>query len=126
MRTVKMLVLGGLLFAAMANEVLLSWRTRFRSSKARPRGQALETSPWQVTIKYDAPIEKLFASLQVLGSASKDEAMGAADMSSDQSTLAVKVNALKPGNYTVKWRLAGIDSHQTQGSQSFTVAGTKS
>jgi methionine-rich copper-binding protein CopC len=120
-----MLVLGGLLFAAMANEVLLSWRTRFGRSKAPPRGQALDTPPLQVTIKYDAPIEKLFASLQVLGRASKDEAMGAADMSSDQSTLAVKVNALKPGDYTVKWRVVGIDSHQTHGSYSFTVPGTK-
>ena len=126
MRTLKMLVIGGLLFAAMANEVLLSWRTRFRRSKARPRGRALETPPTQVTIKYDAPIEKLFASLHVLGPASKDEAMVTADMRSDQSTLSVKVNALKPGDYTVRWRVVSIDSHQTQGSYSFTDAGTKS
>jgi methionine-rich copper-binding protein CopC len=126
MRTVKMLVLGGLLFAAMANEVLLSWRTRFRRSKALARGQALETPPSQVTIKYDAPIEKLFASLQILGPASKDEAVGESEISSDQSTLSVKVSALKPGDYTVRWRVVGIDSHQTQGSYNFTVAGTKS
>ena len=84
-----MLVIGGLLFAAMANEVLLSWRTRFRRSKVPQWGEALETPPLRVTIKYDAPIEKLFASLHVLGPASKDEAMVTADMKPGEQSQCV-------------------------------------
>lgn len=125
MRALTTLVLGALLFAAMANEVLMSWRTRFRSSKARSRDQARGTPPSQVTIKCDEPTEMLFASLQVLGPAGKDHAVSASEISPEQSTLSVKISAHKPGDYTVRWRMVGIDSHQTQGSFSLTLEETK-
>lgn len=86
-------------------------------------GQTLAAPPTEIRIKFDAPIEKLFAKLQVLDADGRDHAVGAPDVSSDGTELASKVEALKTGEYTVKWAVLGVDTHHTEGSYSFTVAG---
>jgi methionine-rich copper-binding protein CopC len=126
MRTSKTLVLAASLFALMAGGLVNASAHSFPEAQSPAAGETLEAPPGQITIKYDAPIEKLFASLQVLDAAGKDETVGAPEISSDQSTLSVKVNSLKPGDYTVKWRVVCVDTHHTQGSYTFTVTGTKS
>ena len=126
MKTWKKTVLSASLFALMAGGGVTASAHSFPEVQSPAAGQTLQASPSQVTIKYDAPIEKLFASLQVLDAAGKDEAVGAPEISSDQSTLSVNINSLKPGDYTVRWRVVCVDTHHTQGSYSFTVAGTKS
>jgi copper resistance protein C len=89
-------------------------------------GQTLSSAPAEVSIKYDAPIEHLFANLQVLDAAGNNVGVGQPQVSSDGYTLSVKLNALKPGNYTVKWSVVCIDTHHTQGSYMFSVSGTGS
>ena len=86
-------------------------------------GQTLGAPPPEIRIKFDAPIEKLFAKLQVLDAAGKDHAVGAPDVSSDGIELTSKVEALKPGEYTVRWAVVCVDTHHTEGSYSFTVTG---
>ena len=86
-------------------------------------GATVPATPAQVTIKYDAPIEKLFDSLQVLDAAGQDKAAGAPQGSADGHELSVPVAPLSPGEYTVKWRVVGIDTHHTEGSYSFSVQG---
>src|ERR1700676_1452618 len=86
-------------------------------------GQTLSAPPTEIRIKFDAPIEKLFAKLQVLDAAGKDHAVGAPDVSSDGIELTSKVEALKPGEYTVRWAVVCVDTHHTEGSYSFTVTG---
>jgi len=86
-------------------------------------GQTLTTSPSEIRIKFDAPIEKLFAKVQVLGADGKDYAVGAPEVSSDGIELTSKVEALKPGEYTVKWAVLCVDTHHTEGSYSFTITG---
>ncbi len=89
-------------------------------------GATVAATPVQVTIKYDAPIEKLFDSLQVLDAAGQDKAAGMPQISADGHELSVSVTPLSPGEYTVKWRVVCIDTHHTEGSYSFTVqANTK-
>jgi methionine-rich copper-binding protein CopC len=126
MKALKTLGLGASLAALMVGSAVNASAHSFPEVQSPAAGQTLEESPSQITIKYDAPIEKLFASLQVLDAAGKDETVGAPEISSDQSTLSVKVKSLKPGAYTVIWRVVCVDTHHTQGSYSFTVAGTKS
>lgn len=89
-------------------------------------GQTLSSAPSEVSIKYDAPIEHLFANLQVLDAAGNNKAVGQPQVSSDGYTLSVKLNGLKPGNYTVRWSVVCIDTHHTQGSYTFSVNGTGS
>jgi methionine-rich copper-binding protein CopC len=87
-------------------------------------GQTLTAPPSEITIKYDAPIEKLFAKIEVLGPDGQNVAQSGPVISDDGYTLSVKVRPLKPGEYLVKWGVVCVDTHHTQGSYPFTVAGT--
>jgi methionine-rich copper-binding protein CopC len=93
-------------------------------SEAPAAGQTLSQSPSEVKIKYDAPIEKLFAQLAVIDSSGQNVADGAPVVDGDGYTLTVKVPRLKPGSYLVKWRVVCIDSHHTEGSYTFTITGS--
>jgi hypothetical protein len=84
-------------------------------------GATVAATPAQVTIKYDAPIERLFDSLQVLDATGQDKAAGTPQVSADGHELSVSVAPLSPGEYTVKWRVVCIDTHHTEGSYSFSV-----
>jgi hypothetical protein len=84
-------------------------------------GATVAATPAQVTIKYDAPIERLFDSLQVLDATGRDKTAGAPQVSADGHELSVSVAPLSPGEYTVKWRVVCIDTHHTEGSYSFSV-----
>ena len=96
----------------------------FPESESPSAGETINAPPSQVTIKYDAPIEKLFASLEVLDNAGQNKAAGPADVSPDGWKLSVNLDKLKPGDYTVKWHVVCIDSHRTEGSYSFSVTGS--
>jgi copper resistance protein C len=96
----------------------------FPESESPSAGETINAPPSQVTIKYDAPIEKLFASVEVLNADGQNEAAGPPDVSPDGWKLSVNLDKLKPGDYTVKWHVVCIDSHRTEGSYSFTVAGS--
>lgn len=93
----------------------------FPEQESPAAGETLTTPPGQVTIKYDAPIEKLFDSLRVLNGAGQDKAAGAPQVSDDGRELSVPLSALAPGQYTVQWRVVCIDTHRTEGSYTFTV-----
>ena len=95
----------------------------FPESEAPAAGQTLNEPPSEVRIKYDAPIEKLFAQLAVVDSTGQNLAQGAPTVSDDGYILTVKLPRLKPGSYLVKWRVVGLDTHHTEGSYSFSVVG---
>lgn len=96
----------------------------FPEKEAPSAGQTLSAPPAEVSIKFDAPIEHLFAKLEVDGPDGKNCAAGDPMFGGDTRTLAVKVGALAPGVYTVKWAVVGIDTHHTNGSYVFTVKGS--
>src|SRR5260370_40607297 len=84
-------------------------------------GQQVASAPSELTINFDAPIEKLFAKLEVTDADGKNEAVGTPQISEDARVISVKVNPLKPGDYTVKWAVVGIDTHHTEGSYTFSI-----
>ena len=67
-------------------------------------------------------VEKLFAKLEVTGADGQNLAAGGPQVSDDGVRMSVKVGALKPGDYTVKWAVVGVDTHHTEGSYTFSVA----
>jgi methionine-rich copper-binding protein CopC len=113
---------AGLLSVLAVSTALVSAHS-FPESEAPAAGQTLNEPPTEVRIKYDAPIEKLFAQLAVLDSSGQNLAQGTPIVSDDGYILTVKLPRLKPGNYLVKWRVVGIDTHHTEGSFSFSVVG---
>jgi len=123
--TVRAFTIPAIVFTLMVGALAASAHS-FPEQESPPAGATLSEPPAQITIKYDAPIEKLFASLQVLNSAGQNEAVGKPEVSPDGWELSVPVNKLPPGEYTVQWSVVCIDTHHTQGSYSFTVEGPRS
>jgi hypothetical protein len=126
MKTPKLTSFAISLFATLALGIAVSWAHSFPEQETPAAGQVLTTPPPTVSIKYDAPIEHLFAKLDVVDGAGNDLAVSPPEISPDGFTLSVQVKPLQPGDYTVKWAVVCIDTHHTEGSYSFTVAGKPS
>ena len=117
----KWLYVGALLAIVLSSPIVASAHS-FPEQETPSAGQKVTSPPPEVVIKFDAPIEKLFAKLEVTGADGQNVAAGAPQVSDDGIRMSVKVLALKPGDYTVKWAVVGIDTHHTEGSYTFTVA----
>jgi methionine-rich copper-binding protein CopC len=123
MKPGTLILLGSGVVALMAIAAVEASAHSFPQEQSPAAGQTLATAPPNVSIKYDAQIEHLFAQLHVVGADGNDVVAGSPEISGDGYTLTVKVPPLKPGEYTVKWSVVCIDTHHTQGSYSFSVAG---
>jgi methionine-rich copper-binding protein CopC len=121
MKTPTKLLFTVLLIVPMIVATPIAWAHSFPEQESPAAGETVAPPPARVTIKYDAPIEKLFDSLRVLDAAGQDKAAGTPQVSADGYELSVPMSALGPGQYTVQWRVVCIDTHHTEGSYTFTV-----
>jgi methionine-rich copper-binding protein CopC len=122
MKTLSMwLYLGAILAIVLSSSIVASAHS-FPELETPSAGQNVASPPSEVMIKFDAPIEKLFAKLEVDGADGTNEGAGAPQVSDDGLRLSAKLPALKPGDYTVKWAVVCIDTHHTEGSYTFSVA----
>lgn len=121
MTRIKMYISAAAVLAIVIANGILASAHSFPESEIPSAGQKVASAPAEVTINFDAPIEKLFAKLEVTGADGTNEAVGAPQISDDARHMSVKVNLLKPGDYTVKWAVVGIDTHHTEGSYTFSV-----
>lgn len=96
----------------------------FPEEETPSAGQILSAPPAEISIKFDAPIEHLFAKMEVDGPDGKNFAVGDPVVGPDARTLQIKLAALPPAVYTVKWAVVCIDTHHTNGSYIFTVKGS--
>lgn len=123
MRTRQLAAFWAFLLTAIAGGFAVAAAHSFPSKETPAAGQTLTTAPTAISIEFDAPIEGLFARLEVVGADGRNRAVGAPEVSADGHTLSVKLSALTPGEYTVNWAVVCIDTHHTNGSYGFTVAG---
>lgn len=121
MNRLKIGISAATVLAIVASYALMASAHSFPESETPSAGQKVASAPAEVTINFDAPVEKLFAKLEVTGADGKNEAVGAPQVSEDGRRLSVKVGALKPGDYAVKWAVVCIDTHHTEGSFTFSV-----
>jgi len=122
MKKVSLWLYAVALLAIGVSNPMIAWAHSFPEQETPSAGQTVNSAPSEVAIKFDAPIEKLFAKLEVTGADGANQAQGAPQISDDGIHMSVKVPPLKPGDYTVKWAVVGIDTHHTNGSYTFTVA----
>ena len=118
----RMWLYVGALLATVLSSPMMASAHSFPEKETPSAGQKVASPPSEIVINFDAPIEKLFAKLEVAGADGANQAVGTPQISDDGIRMSVKVPALKPGDYTVKWAVVGIDTHHTQGSYTFTVA----
>ena len=100
-----------------------AWAHAFPSGEEPKVGSTVTTPPAQVVIKFDNPIEQLFAKLQVTDDSGHDVTSGNPVRSDDKLSIAVPLKPLPPGDYHVKWSVVAADGHRTEGSYMFTIEG---
>lgn len=122
MKIFKIVIFGAPLLAGIVTSVAVASAHSFPQKETPSAGQRLSAAPSEVAIKFDAPIEKLFAKLEVVSADGKSEIVGQPLVDPSATTLSAKLEPLKPGDYTVKWGVVCIDSHHTEGSYVFSVA----
>lgn len=122
MKKLSMCVSAAALLAIVTSYSIRASAHSFPDKESPAAGQKLASPPSEIVIDFDAPIEKLFAKLEVTGTDGQNLAVGAPQVSDDGIRLSVKVGALKPGDYLVKWAVVCIDTHHTNGSYTFSVA----
>jgi hypothetical protein len=86
------------------------------------KGTVAPKTVGKVDVWYDAGIRDDFAALAVINaSGDRVDKRDAAIDSADQSHVSVSVEALTPGEYTVRYRAMSIDGHLVSGAWAFEV-----
>lgn len=84
-------------------------------------GSTVETAPRQLTLTFTQSLEPAFSTVTVTGPSGARADTGKAQVSGN--TMRIGLKAAGPGTYRVRWRALSVDTHSTQGSFTFQVAG---
>ncbi|MBV8776103.1 MAG: copper resistance protein CopC [Alphaproteobacteria bacterium] len=85
-------------------------------------GSTVAGAPTQVELYYTQALEPAFSEAALTGP--DGQAITTARASVDPQNpmeLVLKLPALSPGHYKVKWHVVSVDTHRTEGSFSFDV-----
>ncbi len=115
-----------LLVALVATPAHALFHAILRSS-APSAGATIAESPRELRLTFSEAIELPFTRITVLAGGRDTVATGRVvhDSSAQEIVVVPITSALKPGSYTVKYRVAGHDGHPMGGSYVFTVSGGK-
>jgi methionine-rich copper-binding protein CopC len=91
---------------------------------ADPRvGSTVNASPTEVKIWFTEGLILPFSELKVLDASGKEVQKSDKHLDpSNKQLLIVSVPPLKPGKYTVSWRVTAVDTHVTNGKFTFEVS----
>jgi methionine-rich copper-binding protein CopC len=90
---------------------------------AQPRvGSVIPAAPAEVVLNFTQGVEPDFSKIEVQNEAGASVTAGAAHIGNGATKLAVALQKIRPGVYTVIWHVTSIDTHKTQGKFHFTVA----
>jgi len=116
--TLPILVLTALLAASAP-----AFAHAFLKSSTPSAGSTVPSAPAQVVITYTEGVEPGFSAIEVRDAAGKRVDKGDVHAAPGGNTrLAVDLNPLSPGTYTVVWHATSVDTHKTEGNFVFTVA----
>jgi methionine-rich copper-binding protein CopC len=89
---------------------------------AVPRvGSEIPTAPSQVVLHFTQGVEPDFSKIAVQDKSGASVTDGAAHSAGDPTHLAVNLQKIGAGVYTVTWHVTSVDTHKTQGKFHFTV-----
>ena len=81
---------------------------------------SVATAPREVRLWFTQALEPRFSAAQLRSSSGAVVATGAVDPASPKE-MVIRVRALPPGKYKVKWKILSIDTHRTEGDFGFEV-----
>ena len=86
-------------------------------------GGTVRTPPTEVTLTFTEAVEAKFSSIEVRDAQGAAMQAGATQaVAGNTAQLRIAVKPLRPGTYSVNWRVLSVDTHRSQGRLSFTVA----
>ena len=113
------LLLPALLFAAPAA------RSHAFLDHASPAvGSTVHQAPAAISIWFTQELEPAFSTVSITDQAGQRVDGGDAKVDArDQTLLRVSLKPLPPGSYKVTWHVVSVDTHTTEGTFTFRVAG---
>jgi methionine-rich copper-binding protein CopC len=119
MHTLPRLLLAAAILAAPATALA---HARLRAAEPGVGG-TVRSAPSKVEITFSEAVEPRFSAIAVTDGAGRQvDRKDVHAPGSDAHLLAVSLEPLAPGQYTVNWHATSVDTHKTEGSYSFTVA----
>ena len=98
-----------------------AWAHAMLESAVPAVGTTVMVAPREVVLAFSEGVEPAFSTITVQdGSGARVDA-GRAHPGADRLHLAIAVQALTPGTYSVRWRVVSVDTHRTEGDFRFVV-----
>jgi methionine-rich copper-binding protein CopC len=114
---VRFIMLSAVILAAPDNAA-----AHAHLAKASPKpGSTVAPAPKRVVLSFTEKLEPKFSSVEVRDSKGASVEAGKAQAGADRTQLQVPLKPLRPGTYTVNWRVLSVDTHRTKGSFTFSV-----
>jgi copper resistance protein C len=87
---------------------------------ASPLVGSVVTAPSEVRLWFTQALEPRFSAAQLRSSAGAVVGTGTVDPANPKE-MVIRVRALPPGKYKVKWKILSVDTHRTEGDFGFEV-----
>jgi copper resistance protein C len=115
-------VIAAAVFAACTLAALPAWAHAFLDHASPAVGSMVPTSPPALRLWFTQGLEPAFSTATVTDAsgARVDDGRPQVDPK-DPTLLIVPIKKLPPGTYTVAWRVVSVDTHNTDGTFTFTV-----
>ena len=99
----------------------LSWAHAYPAVSIPNNGATVKEPPREVRIQFTEGVEIAFSQITVKGANGEVVSQGKLRQLAND-TLAIDLNPLNPGSYTVEWQVLSVDTHVTEGLLRFTIA----
>jgi len=87
---------------------------------ASPLVGSVVSAPSEVRMWFTQALEPRFSAAQLRSSSGAVVGSGAVDPANPKE-MVIRVRALPPGKYKVKWKILSVDTHRTEGDFGFEV-----
>jgi methionine-rich copper-binding protein CopC len=94
----------------------------FLERASPPVGSEIPVSPLAVTITFTEGVEPAFSTIEVQNAQGARVDKNDPHLAGEPTKLAVSLQPLPPGQYTVIWHATSVDTHKTEGRFTFNVS----
>lgn len=104
----------------LAASVSIAWAHAYPTVSVPADGATVREAPREVRIQFTEGVEIEFSQIAVKGPGGEKVSRGNPRRIAED-TIAVDMQPLRPGTYTIEWQVLSVDTHVTEGVLRFTV-----